>query len=299
MSRQQRPYECSGRALDYFTRIIFRGQYHPGTINNTLVMDAGIAHFHTFGFLVLRQFFDPDSIVAEIDRVMRDGVVSSSDISSGAEIHFQYVPMMTAETPNSLSLLDRAEAVAANLLGGPVLPTRAKGVLYRGDTPWHVDTVFPVVGLGVAAYLEPLGADSGALRVIPGSHHPDFANALRALGVNGMPAEMLPAHVIATEPGDMILFDEHLFHASFGGGTRRQWRVDYVRDPVDTAAEERTKAYFAGIYPPDWDGGYYVDRYPSYGPDWRDSRRTSVARLDALGVYELAARQEAFARSHR
>jgi hypothetical protein len=207
--------------------------------------------------------------------------------------------MMTAETPNSLLLLDRAEAVATNLLGGPVLPTRAKGVRYRGNTPWHVDSFFPVVSLGVAAYLEPVGADSGALRVLPGSHHPDFAKALHALGVNGMAAEMLPAHVIDTEPGDMILFDEHLFHASFGGETRRQWRVDYVRDPGDTAAEENTRAYFAGIYPRDWYGGYDVDRYPSYGTDWRGSQRTSVARLDALGVYELAARQEAFARANR
>jgi hypothetical protein len=34
---------------------------------------------------------------------------------------------MTAKTPVSLSLLDRVEAVAAVVLGGSVLPTRAKG----------------------------------------------------------------------------------------------------------------------------------------------------------------------------
>jgi len=134
---------------------------------------------------------------------------------------------------------------------------------------------------------------------MPGSHRPEFGNALRALGVIGMPAQTLPAHVVVTEPGDMILFDEHLFHASFGGGTRRQWRVDYVCNPVSAEAEDHTKGYFADIYPPDWDGGYDVDRYPSYGPDWRDSGRPSVARLEALGAYELAARQEAFARARR
>lgn len=144
-----------------------------------------------------------------------------------------------------------------------------------------------------------LGAGGGALRVMPGSHRPDFGDTLRALGVIGKPAESLPAHVVATEPGNIILFDEHLFHASFGGGIRRQWRVDYVSDPVTAEAEDQTRAYFAGIYPPDWDGGYDVDRYPSYGPDWRDSGRPSAARLEALGVYELAARQEAFTRSRR
>jgi hypothetical protein len=62
-------------------------------------------------------------IAVEIERVMHNGVVSSSEASSVAQIHFQYVPMMAAETANSLSLLDRAEAVAATLLGGSVIPT--------------------------------------------------------------------------------------------------------------------------------------------------------------------------------
>jgi hypothetical protein len=101
--------------------------------------------------------------------------------------------------------------------------------------------------------------------------------------------------VVATEPGDMILLDEHLFHASFGGRVRRQWRVDYVSAP--TGAESEIKTYFEAIYPPDWDGGYDVDRYPSYGPNWRRCNCPAAARLDALGVYELAARQEAFTRS--
>ncbi len=60
-----------------------------------------------------------------------------------------------------------------------------------------------------------------------------------------------------------------------------------------------TKSYFASIYTPDWDGGYDVDRYPSYGPDWRRSSRRAVARLEALGVYELATEQEGFMRSLR
>jgi hypothetical protein len=112
-----------------------------------------------------------------------------------------------------------------------------------------------------------------------------------------MPAAALPAHVIESEPGDMIVIEEHLFHASQGGGVRRQWRVDCLPVPVDADSERQTKAYFEGIYPADWDGGYDVDRYPSYGFDWRHSGRRSAAQLEALGVYELAARQEAFARS--
>jgi hypothetical protein len=253
--------------------------------------------FRTFGFGVVRQFFDPHSLAAEIDQVMHDGLVA--DVSRTGGVRFRYVPMMTAKTPVSLSLLDRVEAVAATMLGGCVVPTRAKGVRIFGNTPWHTDSASPLSSVGFLAYLEPLGAEDGALRVLPGSHLPDFRDALRRIGVDGAAASALPAHVVVTEPGDLILLDEHLFHASFGGGTRRQWRVDFVNAPVGAEAEELTRLYFAGLYPPDWDGGYDVDRYPSYGPDWRDSGRPAVAQLDALGVYELAAAQEAFTRSRR
>lgn len=207
--------------------------------------------------------------------------------------------MMTAETPVSLSLLDRAETVAAAMFGGPVLPTRAKRTRYRGATPWHADSDLPLRSVGFLAYLEPTGAESGALRVLPGSHHPEFRDAIRAIGASCLGDPSLPGYVIATEPGDMILLDERVLHASFGGGIRRQWRVDYLSAPVNTEVETLTKLYFAGIYTPDWDGGYDVDRYPSYGPDWRHSTRMAVAQLEAIGVYEIATAQEAFMRSRR
>jgi hypothetical protein len=253
--------------------------------------------FRTFGLGVLRQFFDPGPLAAEIDRVMHDGLISR--VSTTEEIDFQYVPMMTAQTPASLSLLDRIEAVAVDLLGGSVLPTRAKGVRYSGNTPWHSDSISPLPSIGFLAYLEPLSGKDGALRVLPGSHHPDFREALRKLDVEDTAGSTIPAYVVTTEPGDLIVLDEHLFHASFGGRTRRQWRVDFVKAPESAAAKDLTRSYFAALYPPDWDGGYDVDRYPSYGPDWRGSSRPAVALLEALGVYELAAAQEAFTRSMR
>src|SRR5262249_35930230 len=82
--------------------------------------------------------------------------------------------------------------VATTLLGGPVLPTRAKGVLYGGDTPWHADSAFAVASVGFAAYLEPLRAETGALRVLPGSHRGDFTEALPAPGAARVPARARP-----------------------------------------------------------------------------------------------------------
>jgi Phytanoyl-CoA dioxygenase (PhyH) len=255
--------------------------------------------FRTLGFVVLRGFFDPESLAAELEHVLATGLPRGSATLERGDIRFQYVPMMTTECPASLSLLDLLEGLAEALLGCPVIPTRAKGCRYSGNTPWHVDSGLDLPSLGFAAYLEPLGPDNGALRVIPGSHQPAFSDALLKMGAPGMPALALPSHIILSEPGDLIAFDEHLYHASSGGSTRRQWRADYLGDPNEPAAETLTRAYFEGIYPPDWDGGYDVDRFPSYGPDWVGSQRKGAARLGLLGVYDLAARQEAHTRSRR
>ena len=107
----------------------------------------------------------------------------------------------------------------------------------------------------------------------------------------------LPGHVLATDPGDVILMNEHVLHAAFGGSVRRQWRVDYLRVPVGIEEITLAKSYFASLYDHEWDGGYDVDRYPSYGPDWRRSSRAAVTQLEALGVYEAASAHEAFIRS--
>jgi hypothetical protein len=213
----------------------------------------------------------------------------------------RYLPMMCEHTPVSLALLDRFMAPAAQLLGRPVLPLRAKGVLYFGSAAWHRDSDHPVASVGFATYLEPLRADNGALRVLPGSHRPEYAAALqRHLAAHpGLTVDELPGVALASEPGDVIAFAEPLYHATLGGRDRRQWRVDYFEDPTDAAAEARVRAWYADTFPPDWDGGHDVDRYPTYGPAWQASGRPCVARLAALGLVDAAAAQEAYARSRR
>src|SRR5262245_36816910 len=158
--------------------------------------DLDAPFFHAFGFLVLRRFFDPALLSSEIDESLDLGLVPSSNLRRYSDISFQYVPMMTAETPASLALLDDVEAVAASLLGGPGLPSRAKAARYAGNSPWHVDSDSPIASIGFAAYFETLGAENGALRVLPGSHYPDFGNRIRASGGIGKAAPALPSHVL-------------------------------------------------------------------------------------------------------
>ncbi|MDB4985538.1 MAG: hypothetical protein JWN04_716 [Myxococcaceae bacterium] len=263
------------------------------------VHQSEIKHFQTFGFVVFRNAFDAGSLRDELDQALHAG--SGRSTRTGvAEV--QYLPMMSRRTPCSLSLLDRFEKAAAALLEGPVLPVRAKGMHYFGSTSWHTDSSRPVASVGFAAYLDPLNVENGALRVLPGSHRGEYGSIVAAYLTSlapGAAIESLPAVAVATEPGDVIAFDEHLCHASSGGIKRRQWRADYVRDPVSATEEEEVRAYFAHIFAPEWDGGHDVDAFPSYSPEWIDSARPAVMRLRELGVFELAAQQENFARSRR
>ena len=85
-------------------------------------------------------------------------------------------------------------------------------------------------------YLQPVRADSGALRVIPGSHkrpwfdqlderpplryawaREDFAGAEAADVI-----ESVPGYVCKSNPGDVVAFDARLWHASVGGSSDRQ-----------------------------------------------------------------------------
>ncbi|MEO8695124.1 MAG: phytanoyl-CoA dioxygenase family protein [Acidimicrobiales bacterium] len=260
-----------------------------------MVRRADIAHFHRFGFAVLRRAFDPEPLSQELDRSFREGSRTPFDVSvGGGQISGRYLPMMCERTPVSLALLDQFADDAVQLLGTPVLPVRAKGVLYHANTNWHTDSEYHVESVGFVCYLESLRAHNGALRVLPASHRGDFGTSVHARSDT---LATLPGLAIETEPGDVIAFDEHLCHSSRGGTNRRQWRVDFVADPTDATEEAAVRDYFERLYVPGWDGGYDVDLYPTYGPHWRASGRPWLDRLDHLGAHRAAAAEEAALKS--
>ena len=84
------------------------------------------------------------------------------------------------------SLLDdpRIIAIAEGLLGKDFNYMGSDGNYYAGDTPWHSDGWHKELRhLKIAFYLDPLTRDTGALRVIPGSHilQDSYAGDLEAL----------------------------------------------------------------------------------------------------------------------
>ena len=123
----------------------------------------------------------------------------------------------------------RIAGIAFDLLGRDFNYFCSDGNYYVGDTPWHSDWTragdYRV--LKIAFYFDP---DSGALRVIPGSHRLDgdrFAreleeHALECAGAWGVAGRDVPACSLDSRPGDVAVMDQRLKHAAFGGGNRRR-----------------------------------------------------------------------------
>ena len=135
--------------------------------------------------------------------------------------------------PYLCALLDdeRVERIGAGLLGEDFNYMSSDGNYFVGDTVWHSDGYQRAPGyrsIKLALYLDPVGRDTGALRVIPGSHivnkareHLGFAvnDCTNALGVHGRD---VPCVSLDSNPGDLVVFHHTTLHASYGGSESRR-----------------------------------------------------------------------------
>jgi hypothetical protein len=211
--------------------------------------------------------------------------------------------MMALRTPISAALVDdpRLFDTTDSLLGGPVVPLPAEGVLYFGEAGWHFDDGIGVTGLKVALYLEPLTAESGALRLLPLSHRLEVRRQLEgyradhacARSTRALADQMaaFPFCAANSEAGDAVIFDLHTWHATAGGRNRLAWTVEYLAVPREAAGRRRLLRNAADHH--DQTGrGFDHHRYPLWrdriipaGPNPR--RAVAVARLRRLGVLDL------------
>ncbi len=275
-----------------------------------MITEEHVEYFRTFGFVVLRRQLVAETVErlsAEIDRAFRDAFGKRFDERPDpGGISGHYLPLMSqALTPGSLELVEHLHPVARRLLGSEALPSPAEAILFFGEAPWHDDTGSEVTAVKFAAYLEPLTAGTGALRVLPGSHLEPFRTAAREFERrtttqrrDEIPeaVERLPGLSCETEPGDVIAFDPRLFHASVGGRDRRQWTVSFYRDPVSPAEAESVAAALLDDVATDYGswGEYDPRRYPFYDPEWvaeteQTWRGPAIVRLRELGVLDAAA----------
>ncbi|HXW82518.1 MAG TPA: phytanoyl-CoA dioxygenase family protein [Acidimicrobiales bacterium] len=155
-------------------------------------------------------------------------------------------------------------AICEELLGPDIAYYGGDGNYYAGDTGWHRD-VFNIPDgqegksivrhIKVAFYLDPLAATTGALRVIPGSHHlaDSFARELDEFllhknnDIAVLPQDV-PAVALAVTPGDIVIFDHRMMHASFGGGRARRMFAMNLFEQCHTSRQRELTARLFHMY---------------------------------------------------
>ncbi|MCX5380153.1 phytanoyl-CoA dioxygenase family protein [Streptomyces sp. NBC_00091] len=213
------------------------------------VTDAEVTRFRTFGFLHLRGV--QNDVVAAVADAFEDVFENFPQVGRQGRAGVARIAERSAVLQKVLLADDRCPRVARRLLGTDVVYVGGDGVRYNGATYWHRDGNHRALRLlKIVQYLEPLDGDTGALRIIPGTHRrggswdsfaAEMENPLRRLGMR--PAEV-PAFTVDSSPGDLIVFDPHSYHASFGGADkRRQITTTYAAVPQSAEARQELTSY--------------------------------------------------------
>ena len=218
-----------------------------------------ISHFRTFGFVVLREHFTSDEIVV-MKREAEEIYEEDRDGKPFDGLETQYLQPFFERRPFLSGLLDddRLYMVGEDLLGPDFVLITTEGRLRVGPTAWHgivpKPNLLPTVKINI--YPDPLTKDTGCLRVVPGSHQvalPDAYAPLRELDYSpdfrpfAMSPEDIPCVPLEVEPGDVVLFQEHVLHSSFGGEPgRHQLSLSYFGNPAnEEQVQELTHLYSA------------------------------------------------------
>ncbi|MDQ3034100.1 MAG: phytanoyl-CoA dioxygenase family protein [Myxococcota bacterium] len=263
-----------------------------------MLTDDELAHFDTFGFVVRRAMLSSDevrSLAAELEAELDDAYGGSDGRAR------QWALMSTARTPAFAALVEdpRFLGIAEQIMPGETLGIAADASRYAGDTLWHGDTTGPAQwGVKFLFYFEPLRAENGALRVIPGSHREPYHSRVQRFLRGSSSEERVPAFVFRAEPGDVFVYDLRLLHASFGGRPGRAGgSVFYFHDPR-TAEEEsalREQDRLSRAHVRDFRGRGHIDptsRSPLLDESWiadasmSATRQRWIARLRELGLLD-------------
>ena len=188
--------------------------------------------FDSFGYAVFKNCLSNEigSICEEFERVVGDdgavqhgracGVIGETSVLYATFLRDKLSP-----------LLSSAVGPRWTFLGGDCSR-------FCGDTGWHRDGPHPIGRyVAVAMYLDSVQAETGCLRVVPGLHRTGLDQYWDASEKWGIKPCDVPSVPVPSEPGDVIVFDHNLPHASFGGRMgRRMIKLNFA---VEANAEPK------------------------------------------------------------
>ena len=131
--------------------------------------------FATFGYLAFPGLFanEVDNITASFEKIWLDNGGGHAGQPHDGQQRSALVQFIDQDEFLS-SLIDdpRIDRTCAAILGEDYNYAGSDGNFYVGDTQWHSDGYLKskYTSFKMAFYLDPVSADTGCLRVIPGSH---------------------------------------------------------------------------------------------------------------------------------
>ena len=280
-----------------------------------MLTESQIAHFRTFGFVVLPNLFsenETETMVAEFElgrevSIQYGNSIADKRLTQWSNTHpeFPFIAGMLED--------QRFCSAAEQLLEKGFVGAFANSNRRGGDTAWHPDHSNPSLrAFKFTTYLQPLRSDTGALRFIPGSHLQPFHNDVNCLLKENFPDRLtfsvpselneekdalnnIPSYPCETNPGDVVAFDMRIYHAAQGGSLdRRQLTFCYIglpRTPDEVIATQEVSEAIAGTH-----RGLAVRdetgaSRPHYHPDWIANPTGSPMRqhwIDKLFAWEIA-----------
>ena len=262
-----------------------------------MLSDLEVGQFWTFGFSVLRNCLSMNEVEQLKEahaRVIADAPVYNYFAENGTRMLGPFVQADDAfagliEHPRVMEAMRDIWGTECLYIAGSDMWAN------RDDTPWHTDGQpgRQTVTLKTAIYLDEQDKDLGSLNVISGSQHPEFSAALfRSCGhwdrgrprLRLNPEEIPGAVSLHTRPGDVVLWDNRLWHSAFrrkDGRPRRTLFIGYMPDPQDdllAVKDLRTtvEAHLNEKQP----FVYSTEMMQKAGP----GREKMAARLEELGV---------------
>jgi ectoine hydroxylase-related dioxygenase (phytanoyl-CoA dioxygenase family) len=200
-----------------------------------------ITFFETFGFVKLPGLFadDIERINDGFEAVFADD--ANQQIVTNVDLHDNQqrrIILSFIDRDPRLSWIrddERVVSIVRSLIGPEYEYAESDGNLFSCESHWHADNYGAPIDryhIKFSFYLDPLSAESGAIRMMPGTNHYETEYARRLRGFSFEPSRIkdtlgveprdLPSYTIESTPGDVIVWNYRTIHASYHGGNRRR-----------------------------------------------------------------------------
>ena len=198
--------------------------------------------FETFGFLLLKGLIPSDEMRLYID------AFDETMTKANGGVLWQHAPKLHYVTP----FYRHNPAVYHRLLDEDFVFLAAAAHHRWGGTGWHHDSVAPegLTHLKVVFYLQPVRADTGCLRVLPGTHflplrermelwYEQHGNTMGSGAKESDTIDWPAAIALESDPGDAVIFNVKVYHAAVGDrADRRAIYINYIQKPRTSEQEE-------------------------------------------------------------